>query len=47
MLNPESSAVAVLGGLRMGGALTVPVTIFLLLLAAAIEWLAIRRFDSP
>ena len=40
-------AVAVLGGLRMGGALTVPVTIFLLLLAAAIEWLAIRRFDSP
>ena len=39
-------AVAVLGGLRLGGALSVPVTIFLLLLAAAIEWLAIRRFDS-
>ncbi len=39
-------AVAALGGLRLGGALTVPVTIFVLLLAAAIEWLAIRRFDS-
>ncbi len=40
-------AVAGLGGLRLGGALTVPVAIFVLLLVAAIEWLAIRRFDSP
>jgi len=40
-------AVAVVGGLRLGGALTVPVAIFMLLLAGAIEWLAIRRFDSP
>ena len=39
-------AVAALAGLRLGGALTVPVTIFVLLLAAAIEWLAIRRFYS-
>ena len=40
-------AVAMLGGLRLGGALTVPVAIFVLLLGAAIEWLAIRRFDAP
>ncbi|HKO33511.1 MAG TPA: hypothetical protein VJY85_07185 [Candidatus Limnocylindria bacterium] len=40
-------AVAVVGGLRLGGALTVPVVIFVLLLVGAIEWLAIRRFDSP
>ena len=40
-------AVAALGGLRLGGALTVPVALFVLLLAGAIEWLAIRRFDSP
>ena len=39
-------AVAVLGGLRLGGALTVPVAIFVVLLAGAMEWLAIRRFDS-
>ncbi len=39
--------VAVFGGLRLGGALTVPVVIFVLLLAAAIEWLAVRRIDSP
>ena len=41
------SGVALLGGLRLGGALTVPVAIFVLLLGAAIEWLAIRRFDRP
>jgi hypothetical protein len=40
-------AVAALGGLRLGGALTVPVAIFVVLLAGAIEWLAMRRFDSP
>jgi hypothetical protein len=39
--------VAVLAGLRLGGALTVPVAIFVLLLAAAGEWFAIRRFDQP
>jgi hypothetical protein len=40
-------AVAVVGGLRLGGALTAPVVIFVLLLVGAIEWLAVRRFDSP
>lgn len=39
--------VAVLGGLRLGGALTVPVSIFVVLLSGTIEWLAIRRFDAP
>lgn len=41
-----AGAVAAFGGLRLGGALTVPVAIFVLLLAGAIEWLAIRRFDT-
>jgi hypothetical protein len=41
------ASVALLGGLRIGGALTVPVAIFVVLLAGAIEWLAIRRFDAP
>ena len=40
-------AVAALGGLRLGGALTVPVAIFVVLLAGAVEWLSIRRFDVP
>ena len=39
------ATVAVLGGLRLGGALTVPVTLFVILLAATIEWVASRRFD--
>ncbi|HEX5578235.1 MAG TPA: hypothetical protein VFY43_01050 [Candidatus Limnocylindria bacterium] len=39
-------AVATLAGLRLGGALTVAVAIFVILLAGAIEWLSIRRFDS-
>jgi hypothetical protein len=42
-----AGSVAVLGGLRLGGALSVPVAIFVVVLAGAIEWLAIRRFDSP
>lgn len=40
-------AVAALGGLRLGGALTVPVAIFVVLLAGVVEWLSIRRFDAP
>ena len=41
-------AVAVmLAGLRLGGALTVPVAIFVVLLAGAAEWFAIRRLDLP
>ena len=35
--------VAVLAGLRLGGALSVPVTLFVLLVAGAAEWLAIQR----
>ena len=39
--------VAALAGLRIGGALTVPVAIFVVLLAALVEWFAARRFDGP
>ncbi|HEY7464627.1 MAG TPA: hypothetical protein VH987_09365 [Candidatus Limnocylindria bacterium] len=39
--------VVALGGLRLGGALSVPVTMFVALLAAALEWFAIRRLDRP
>ena len=35
--------VATLAGLRLGGALSVPVAIFVVILAAAVEWLAARR----
>ncbi|HEX6655439.1 MAG TPA: hypothetical protein VF153_04425 [Candidatus Limnocylindria bacterium] len=37
----------VLAGLRLGGALSVPVALFAILLAAAAEWFAVRRFDGP
>ena len=37
--------VAALAGLRLGGALSVAAGIFVALLAALIEWFAIRRFD--
>ena len=42
-----AAAIAALGGLRLGGALSVPVAIFVLSLAGALEWLAVRRFDLP
>ena len=35
--------VAILAGLRLGGALSVPVAIFAVILAAVVEWLAARR----
>ena len=35
--------VATLAGLRLGGALSVPVVIFLVILAGVVEWLAARR----
>jgi hypothetical protein len=41
------AVVAALGALRVGGALTVPVTIFVILLAALVEWSAARRIDGP
>jgi hypothetical protein len=39
-------ALAVLAGLRLGGALSVPPALFVLSLSAAIEWTAVRRFDG-
>jgi hypothetical protein len=36
-----------LAGLRLGGALSVSVGIFILLLAGLAEWFAIRRIDVP
>jgi hypothetical protein len=37
----------VMAGLRLGGALSVPGALFVFLLAAAVEWFAIRRLDAP
>ena len=39
--------VGALAALRVGGALTVPVAIFVVLLAALVEWFAARRFAAP
>jgi hypothetical protein len=41
------AVVITLAGLRLGGALSIPVAIFAILLAAAGEWFAIRRLDLP
>jgi hypothetical protein len=41
------AVVVTLAGLRLGGAVTVPVAIFVALLAAAAEWFAVRRLDLP
>jgi hypothetical protein len=38
---------AVLAGLRIGGALSVPAALLVVLLATALEWFVARRFDSP
>jgi hypothetical protein len=35
--------VAALAGLRLGGALSVPIAIFVVIVAGAVEWLAARR----
>ncbi len=42
-----AGVVAAIGALRLGGAISIPVVLFLISVAAATEWLAIRRFDSP
>jgi len=42
-----AAAVATIAGLRLGGALSVPVAMFVISLAVAGEWFAIRRFDLP
>ncbi len=41
------AVLAALAGLRLGGALSVPVAIFVSLLAGLAEWFAIRRIDAP
>lgn len=41
------AAIAAIAGLRLGGALSVPVALFVVSLAAATEWVALRRFDVP
>lgn len=41
------AVVAAVAGLRLGGALSVPVALFVISLAAATEWIALRRFDLP
>jgi hypothetical protein len=42
-----AALVAALAGLRLGGALSVPGTIFIAMLAAMVEWFSVRRFDVP
>ncbi len=42
-----AAATAAIAGLRLGGALSVPVALFVISLAAATEWVALRRFDLP
>ncbi len=42
-----AAVIAALGGLRLGGALTVPAALFVLILAGLAEWFAVRRFDVP
>jgi hypothetical protein len=41
------AVVVALAGLRLGGAISVPVAIFIGLLAGAAEWFAVRRLDLP
>ncbi len=41
------AVLAALAGLRLGGALSVSVGIFVLLLAILVEWFAVRRIDVP
>ena len=40
-----AAALASMAALRLGGALTGAVVVFVLLVAALVEWLAARRFD--
>lgn len=42
-----AAVVAALAALRLGSAFSVPVAIFVVILGAIVEWLAIRRFDVP
>ena len=40
-------AVAALAGLRLGGALSVPGALFVVVMLVLVEWFAIRRLDLP
>lgn len=40
-----AATVAAIASLRLGGALSVPVALFVASLAAAVEWVALHRFD--
>jgi hypothetical protein len=42
-----AASIATIAGLRLGGALSVPATLFVISLAATLEWVALRRFDLP
>jgi hypothetical protein len=42
-----AAAVAAMAGLRLGGALSIPVALFVISLVVATEWFSIRRFDLP
>jgi hypothetical protein len=42
-----AAVVAAIAALRLGGALSVPVALFVISLATALEWVALRRFDLP
>jgi hypothetical protein len=42
-----AAIIAAIAGLRLGGALSMPVALFVISLAAAVEWVAVRRFDLP
>jgi hypothetical protein len=42
-----AASIAAIAGLRLGGALSVPVALFVISLAVAVEWVALRRFDLP
>jgi hypothetical protein len=42
-----AAAIAAIAGLRLGGALSVQVALFIVSLGAALEWVALRRFDLP
>lgn len=39
--------IGALGALRLGSALSVPVILFLIVVAGIVEWSAVRRFDTP
>jgi hypothetical protein len=42
-----AAVIAAFAGLQLGDALSVPVALFVVSLAAALEWVALRRFDLP